>query len=126
MYFLLNDTVLSLELQVLTPPIMAQRFAALSLNCIERLGRELYAEEPALQVRAAERARRLASLIISKAPQINAALFIAPSRGCPPEQVSFRFASLDVPLLARLHHDQQNGRLTAQVADALVWTRQAA
>ncbi len=126
MYFLLNDVVLSLELQVLTPPIMAQRFAALSMNCIERLGREIFAEEPVLQHRAVERGRRLASLIISKAPQVNAALFLAPGRGCKPEQVSWRLASLDVPLLARLYHDQQKGVLTPALANELVWGRAAA
>jgi hypothetical protein len=126
MYFLMNDVVLSLELQVLTPPIMAQRFSALSLGCIERLGREIFAEEPKLQHRAVERARRLASLIVSKAPQINAALFVSPQRGCGPEQVAFRLASLDVPLLARLYHDQQQGRLNAALADELVWGRAAA
>ena len=60
MYFLLNDVVLSLELQLLTPPVMARRFSALSLDCVSRLGREIFAEEPKLQHRAVERGRRLA------------------------------------------------------------------
>ena len=97
MYFLLNDVVLSLELQLLTPPVMARRFSALSLDCVSRLGREIFAEEPKLQHRAVERGRRLASLIISKAPQLDAALFVAPSRGCDPEQVAFRYAPGENP-----------------------------
>jgi hypothetical protein len=126
MYFLLNDVVLSLELQLLTPPVMARRFSALSLDCVSRLGREIFAEEPKLQHRAVERGRRLASLIISKAPQLNAALFVAPSRGCDPEQVAFRYTSIDVAMLAQLYRDQQSGRLTPAVADQLVWAKAAA
>ena len=57
MYFLLNDVVLSLELQLLTPPVMARRFSALSLDCVSRLGREIFAEEPKLPHRAVERGR---------------------------------------------------------------------
>jgi hypothetical protein len=126
MYFLLNDVVLSLDLQLLTPPVMARRFSALSLDCVSRLGREIFAEEPKLQHRCIERGRRLASLIVSKAPHINAALFVAPGRECDPEQVAFRYTSLDMAMLAQLHTDQQSGRLTPAVADELVWARAAA
>ncbi len=126
MYFLLNDVVLSLELQLLTPPMMARRFSALSLESVERLGREIYAEEPRLQHRMAERARRLATLIVSKAPDVNAALFVAPVRGCGAEQVAARFARLDVEVLVQLYQDQQAGRLTPAIADRIVWSRPVA
>ncbi len=126
MYFLLNDVVLTLELQLLTPPMVARRFSALTLDHVERLGREIFAEEPRLQHRIPERARRLASLIVSKAPEVNAALFVSPSRGSWPEQVAVRLASLDVDLLAQLHQDQQAGRLTSALADRLVWARASA
>lgn len=126
MFFLLNDVVLSLELQLLAPPMVARQFSALTLNCVQRLGCEIFAEEPRLQHRKAERARRLCGLIISKAPQVNAALFVAPARGCRTDDVAVRLASLDVALLARLHQDQQAGRLTPAVADQLVWARAAA
>lgn len=123
MYFLLNDVVLGLELQLLTPPMVARQFSALTLDCVQRLGCEIFAEEPRLQHRRVERARRLASLIISKAPEVNAALFVAPRRGCRPEEVAVRLASLDVALLAQLHQDQQSGRLSPAVADQRVWAR---
>ena len=126
MFFLLNDVVLSLELQLMTPPMIARRFSALTLDCVQRLGRELYSEEPRLQHRKLERAKRLAALIVSKSPDVNAALFVAPSRGCSPERVALRLASLDIQLLAQLHQDQQAGRLTSIVADQLVWGRAAA
>ena len=125
MFFLMNDVVLSLELQVMTPPMMARRFSALTLDCVQRLGREIYAEEPRLQHRKLERARRLACLIVSKAPDVNAVLFMAPARGCNPDRVAVRMASLDTELLGRLHQDQQAGKLTPTLADRLVWARAA-
>ena len=125
MFFLMNDVVLSLDLQLMTPPVIARRFSALSLDGVQRLGREIFAEEPRLQHHKTERARRLACLIVSKAPEVNAALFVAPSRGCRPERVAVRLASLDMALLAQLHQDQQAGRLTSMVADRLVWARAA-
>ena len=125
MYFLLNDVVLTLELQLLTPPMMARRFSALTLDCVEKLGREIYAEEPRLQHRRLERAKRLAALIVTKAPEVNAALFVAPAHGCRYDAVAVRLATLDVTLLARLHVEQQSGRLTAALADDLVWTQAA-
>ena len=126
MFFLLNDVVLSLELQLLTPPMMARRFSALSLQSVERLGCEIFAEEPRLQHRAAERAKKLATLIVSKAPEVNAALFVAPSRGCMAKEVAARFAQLDVGVLVKLYQDQQSGRLNAAIADEMVWSRAAA
>ena len=126
MHFLLNDLVMTLELQLLTPPMAARRFSALTLDCVEKLGREIFADEPRLQHRRLERAKRLAALIVSKAPEVNAALFVAPSRGCRYEQVSVRMTSLDQGLLARLHSEQQSGRLTPALADRLVWAAAAA
>ncbi len=126
MFFLLNDVVLSLEVQLTTPPMEARRISSLSLDQLMRLGREIFAEEPRLQHRAAERARRLASLIVSKAPDLNAALFAAPLRGCSAEEVTVRFVSLDPDLLAQLHQQQQSGRMSAALADQYVWEKAAA
>ena len=126
MFFLLNDVVLSLDLQLMTPPMIARRFSALTLDCVQRLGRELYADEPRLQTRKLERAMRLACLVVSKAPEVNGALFVAPSRRCNPDRVAVRLATLDIELLAQLHHEQEAGRLTSISADRLVWGRAAA
>lgn len=125
MYFLMNDVVLPIELHLMTPPMIARKFSALSLDDVQRLGREIFAEEPRLQHRKVERAKRLAALIVSKAPEVNGALFVAPSRGCHPDRVAVRLAHLDLDVLARLHQDQQAGRLTATIADKLVWARAA-
>ena len=126
MYFLLNDVVMGLELQLLTPPMIARRFSALTLGCVQALGREIFAEDPRMQHHEPERARRLAALIVTKSPDVNAALFVAPARGCRAEEVGVRMARLDVNILARLHQDQQAGRLTPALADQLVWMRAAA
>ncbi len=126
MHFLLNDVVLSLELQLTTPPMEARRVSSLSLEQLEQLGREIYAREPRLHHREAERARSLASLIVSKAPEVNGALFIAPSRGCAAEDVAVRFITINTDLLAQLHQQQQSGRMTAALADEYVWGKAAA
>ena len=126
MFFLLNDVILSLELQVLTPPMMAQRFSELSLSRIQDLGREMFAEDPRLQHHQLESARRLATLIVSKAPQVNAALFVSPRIKCRPNDVAVKLASLDMQLLGQLHYEQQSGALTPALADRYVWSRAAA
>ena len=85
MLFLMNDVVLNLDALELAPPVSAGRFKALSLGFVSKLGSELFAEEPLLQRVRLERAKRLACLIAVKAPEVNAALFIAPARDCPPK-----------------------------------------
>ena len=104
------------------------RAGAVLVKVLDRGGgvARLYAEEPRLQHRMAERARRLATLIVSKAPDVNAALFVAPVRGCGAEQVAARFARLDVEVLVQLYQDQQAGRLTPAIADRIVWSRPVA
>ena len=125
MYFLLNDAVLTFELQTVTFPLVAGQYSTIDLARVLSLGCELFAEDPQLQHHRPESARRLCALIVAKAPEVNAALFVGPSANCRPDQVTARLASLDMALLAQLHHDQQTGRLTAVIADELVWARAA-
>lgn len=126
MYFLLNDTVLNLQGEDLAAPALARRFASIGFDYVQTLGQELFAEQPMLQHEQPERAKKLAALINAKQPAINAALFIAPARGCPPAQVGVRFASLDLPTLANLQRAQASGMLDAVIADREVWRRLAA
>jgi len=125
MFFLLNDAVLNLELHNVTLPLVARQFSEIDLGRVLKLGCELFAEEPRLQHQRVERARRLCALIVSKAPEANAALFVGPAQGCKPDQVAARLAYLDMAVLAQLHRDQQAGRLTPAIADRLVWARAA-
>jgi len=126
MLFLLNDQVFKLEAAQLTPPMAARRFRGVSLAFVRRLGAELFAEQPLLQYTAPERARRLATLIASKAPNINAALFVAPGFDCDPGQVSCRFAEIGFEMMVELYQRQRAGELTNLVADRHVWRRLAA
>jgi hypothetical protein len=126
MYFLLNDAVLSLQGEDLTPQALGRRFASIGFDYVQTLGQELFAETPLLQHDRPERAIKLAALINSKQPTINAALFIAPAKGCLPEHVGVRFASLDLPTMATLQRAQSIGSLDAVTADKEVWRRLAA
>lgn len=126
MYFLINDTVFEIDARAIVPPLDAQRFAAVSLGYVIQLGKELYAEEPLLHRVAPERARRLAALLSMKQPDINAALFVAPARGCAPDQVTSRFCNLAIEVMASLHSQSVQGALDAISADREVWRRLAA
>jgi hypothetical protein len=126
MLFLLNDVVLTIDPHQAPPPLGAETFASFSLDKLSALGAELFTGDPALARNNPARAARLASLIIMKSPEINAALFVAPSRGCRPEQVACRYASLTLDILAGLNLRQQSGILTATDADNAVWRRLAA
>lgn len=126
MLFLMNDVILSFDAAEMTPPVPRERFAQLSLSFVGELGRELYAAEPLLHMKDPERAKRLATLIIAKAPDVNAALFIAPSRGCLVEQVQVRYAQIGIEVMAALLQRQKAGSLTNLEADRQVWRRLAA
>jgi len=126
MHFLMNDRVLQLDAD-LAFDIQSGRFDAISAAYAVKLGQELFAEQPMMHRDAPERARRLALLIQSKAPDVNAALFVAPSVGCRPDQVITRFASLPLEVMAGLlERDRAEGGLTPLQADREVWRRLAA
>lgn len=125
MQFLMNDAVLDLDLTTLLDGEGPQ-LRALSAKAVAALGRELYTEEPLLHRDAPERARRLAALIVAKAPDVNAALFVAPARACAPSEVSSRFAALHIAVLAGLTAQQRTGELTPVAVDRKVWRRLAA
>jgi hypothetical protein len=126
MLFLLNDVVLTIEGSKHTPKISGRRLKALNFNAVSRLGQELYAEEPLLQRSQHEKACRLASLIIAKAPAINAALFVSPRRGCSPTEVTMQYCHVDFELMARLVRKQVSGELDTLWTDREVWRRLAA
>lgn len=126
MYFLLNDAVLNLQGEDLTAQALGRRFGAIGFDYVQTLGQELFSEQPLLQHAHPERAIKLAALINSKQPTINAALFVAPALGCRPGQVGVRFASLDVATMATLQRAHASGALDAVLADKEVWRRLAA
>ena len=126
MLFLLNDVVLNVQAQALTPPMTARRFSALDFESVRELGQELFSEHPRLAHTHPERAARLATLLLAKAERINAALFVPPGEGCDPALVAVRFAEVDFTILAQLAQRQAEGELTPAWTDRQVWRRLAA
>ena len=76
--------------------------------------------------RSAARTGRFAALIVAKAPDVNAALIVAPARGCRPQDVQIRYAQLSLEVMAALLQRQNAGALTNVEADRQVWRRLAA
>jgi len=126
MLFLLNDAVLDLAQPQVPSRLVGRRLRALSFYDLIRLGQELFAEDPLLQYARPGRAERLATLITTKAPAINAALFVAPAFDCPVSEVHARFANVDMGVMIDLHARQADGRLNMVSADRQVWRRLAA
>lgn len=126
MMFLLNDAVLRLDGIAMDARLDGQRMQRLSFPAILRMGQELYSREPMLQRTNPERARRLGALITAKAPIINAALFVAPSLGCSPGEVTVRFVSCEFEVMAQLQTLHLDGRLDAVGVDRMIWRRLAA
>lgn len=121
MLFLLNDVMLTLDLNELASPQIALGLRTMSLNQITQLGREMFSESPRLQHLVQSGPLRLATLITVKQPDINAALFSAPAAGCPVEAVVCRFASLGIELIHDLKGLQDRGALNKAQADFYVW-----
>ncbi len=126
MLFLLNDRILDLNVRAFEQPLDLARFHALSLAYVIKLGQELFSEAPLLHRDEPERAKRLALLIVAKAPEVNAALFAAPAQGCRPDEVINRFANLDIQAMASLTIRERRGDLNPVTADREVWRRMAA
>ena len=126
MLFLLNDRILDLNLRRFEAPLDPARFQALTLPFVMKLGQEAFADAPLLHRDDAERGRRLAMLIAIKAPEVNAALFVAPAKNCRPDEVSGRFATLSLDLMATLYVRDRDGVLDLLTADREVWRRMAA
>ena len=126
MLFLMNDVVFNLAGLALPKGLAGRSFGALPFNLVSRLGQELYAESPLLHYRRPERARRLALLVMSKAPAINAALFTAPDFGCDPSQVTMRYRNVDLETVLEFYQHQSQDGLDTIRLDRLVWRRLAA
>ena len=126
MLFLMNDAVLNLDLERLTPPVQAGRFSALPLPALMRLGAEMFAERPLLQRDDPARAERLGALIVGRAPGVNAALFTAPHANCRPDEVASSLAEVALEVMAELYAQALGPGLTPALADRRVWRRMAA
>jgi hypothetical protein len=125
MLFLINDVVLKLEEGVVSPRLGTE-LAKVNLPTVLQLGQELFARDPMAHRARKQSAQRLSAIIFAKAPTINAALFIAPRAGCPPEQVTARLADTPFEVIAGLYKLQCSGLLTADTVSSRVWRQAAA
>ena len=121
MLFLLNDVVLEFEAARLVPPAVAGHLARMPFERVADLVREAFAENPRLPSASIAESQKLALMIALKHPEVNAALVLGPGRVCPVSDVSVRFASLAGELMFQLKGLQEQKRLTAGVANAMVW-----
>src|SRR5579862_5645650 len=126
MHFLLNDVLLNVTADDLADDQVVRRFGAISFDFVQLLGQELFAEYPLMHHTHPERATKLFALLMFKAPSINAALFLAPARNCKPREVSVRYASVDIAVMAGLAKRRAEGDLTPTLVDREVWRRLAA
>lgn len=126
MLFLLNDVVFDLDETCPVTPGDARRFQKLGFDYVLELGCELFAEDPLLHRNDPARARRLAWLIADRSPDVNAALFAAPTVGCDPDLVEPRFCALPTTAMRALKGQETRGKLDAVAADRAVWNRLAA
>ena len=126
MLFLMNDVVFSLDGVVRNAEMGGMQVKKLSMPAIIAMGQELYAAEPLLQHTHPDQAQRLAALVSAKAPMINAALFVAPSVGCAPAEVTVRFVAAQFEVMADLYNMHRDGVLNAVKADRFIWRRLAA
>ena len=122
MLFLLNDVILTIDLQQLTTPAIAQTVGSMTLANVTALGQEMFSEAPRLQHHAgATAAIRLATLIAAKNPNINAALFSAPAVGCAPAAVTVRYVTLGLEMIHDFKAYQAKGQLNKILVDYHVW-----
>ncbi|HEY2658469.1 MAG TPA: hypothetical protein VGI79_02025 [Caulobacteraceae bacterium] len=121
MLFLLNDTVLSIDLEALSAAPVVATLGSMTFAQITALGCEIFSQSPRLQDISESAPTRLATLIAAKNPDINAALFSAPVANCPPAAVTVRFASLSLDMIHELKSLHDNGRLNKVLVDFHVW-----
>ena len=126
MYFLLNDVVLDVDSSRMMHPLDAERFAALDIDYIEQLGKEMFAEDAFVHRSNPEKARRLAYLIHLKMPRVNAAQFFVSGGAGNPDNVETDFQSVNEMVLSIMRDQQTAGMLDARKVDAAIWHRLAA
>ena len=123
MLFLLNDRVVDVGSAFAAPPEIAGRVSQLGQLDVIGLVREMFAADPGFLHTKPRAAVKAALMLILKAPELNAALFIAPEAGCHPALVTARFAAVDPHVLHAFKALQDEGRLTFSAINADVWSQ---
>jgi hypothetical protein len=126
MLFLMNDVILSLKPDGIKLPIDNQALSAMTLDQVGGLGAEMFAANPLLHRTDPYRCEKLATLINTKWPNINAALFVVPRVNCSPAQVTRYYVDVAFDVISNLSKRQLQGTLTTNLVDQEVWGRLAA
>jgi hypothetical protein len=121
MLFLMNDTILDFSLRAVIPPHEESRLRSTTYADILSEGARMFREKPNFYLTDVDAAKRLAALIVAKAPQANAALFdITPAgKGAT---VKPYVVSLSIEVLASLYAEFKAGKLTRDLADRRIWS----
>jgi hypothetical protein len=122
MLFLMNDTILDFSLRAVIPPQEEGRLRFTSYADILAEGDRMFREKPNFHLTDREAGRRLAALIVAKAPQANAALFDTTPKGKGP-MLKPIVVSLSIEVLANLYAEFKADRLTRDLVDRRVWSR---
>jgi hypothetical protein len=123
MLFLLNDTILDFSLRVVISPHEETKLRGLSYADVLSEGARMFREKPAFHRTDPEAAKRLAALIVAKAPAANAALFDTKPTGGGGPTVPPYVVSLSIEVLASLYADFKENRLTRDLVDRRIWSR---
>jgi hypothetical protein len=122
MLFLMNDTILDFGLRAIIPPQEEGRLRLTSYADILNEGARMFRENPKFHLTDPDAAKRLAALIVAKAPQANAALFDTTPKGAGPMLKPY-VVSVSIEVLANLYTEFKTGRLTKDLVDRHVWSR---
>ena len=122
MHFLLNDTVLELDLSSLVSDEVVAHLRTLPTLKVVRMITDEFARNPNMAATLPHMAQKAAAMLVIKQPEINAALFAPGPDGQGGVSYGSRFAALDPGILLELKGYQDQGRLTPGIVNAYVWT----
>jgi hypothetical protein len=122
MLFLMNDTILDFSLRAVIPPQEEGKLRYTSYADILNEGARMFREKPNFYLTDRNAAKRLAALIVAKAPQANAALFDITPTGKGPAIKPY-VVSISIEVLASLYAEFKADKLTRDLVDRRVWSR---
>jgi hypothetical protein len=122
MLFLMNDTILDFSLRAVIPPKEEGKLRSTTYLDILKEGAQMFRDKPNFYLTDSAAAKRLAALIVAKAPQANAALFDITQTGKGP-MIKPYVVSLSIEVLAGLYADFKEDKLTRELVQRRVWSR---
>lgn len=119
MLYLFNDAVVEVDRISTLPPEVLRGIAGLNLDGLLGVVADMVRREPDFARSNPAKARRVAQMLLLRAPQMNAALILPAQDGRPGEA---RMLSLGVKIIHDLHHLHLAGALTLDLVRRDVWT----